>query len=65
MASITIHREFKDRHDLNNWVRGHCGVRAEVNKEHTLELSEEEMAKMSLSESDTVFGVKIKKNDKK
>lgn len=65
MASITIQREFKDRHDLDNWVRGHCGVKAEKNIEHTLELSQEEMTKMSLAESDTVFGVKVKKNDKK
>lgn len=61
MASITIQKEFKDRHDLDNWVRGHCGVKAENNKEHTLEISAEEMAKLALSENDTVFGVKIKK----
>ena len=65
MASITIQREFKDRHDLDNWVRGHCGVKADVNKEHTLELSPEEMTKMAVTESDTIFGVKIKKNEKK
>lgn len=61
MAQITIRKEFKDRVDLDNWVRGHCGVKAENNTEHGLELSTEEMEKLSLSEKDTVFGVRIQK----
>lgn len=61
MANITLTKEFKDRHELENWVRGHCGTRADKNTEHTLELSPEEMTKLSLGESDTVFGVRIQK----
>lgn len=65
MALISIQKEFKDRHDLDNWVRGHCGVKAEKNIEHTLELSQEEMTKMNLTESDNIFGVKVKKGEDK
>jgi len=58
---IKQERVFKDREELDAYVRSTYGDNAEKNKELTLELTQDEMTKFLLSEKTTVFGAKISK----
>jgi len=53
---------FNSRDDLDAHIRSRYGDDSNKNKDITLEMSTEEMSKLSLSEKNTVYGVKIKKS---
>ncbi len=65
MAKITINREFRDRTDLDEFVRSRLGSDAQKNSDHVIEASAEELTKLGLSESTTVFGVRVVTSKKK
>jgi hypothetical protein len=58
---IIINESFDNRADLDAYIKKTFGDDAEVNKSITIELPQEELSKLLLSEKVTVFGVKIKK----
>ena len=58
---IKLEKTFETRDDLDAHIRSVYGDNADINKEITLEMSEDEMQKMLLSEKTTIFGIKIKK----
>lgn len=61
MARLSFEKEFKNRTELDDYIRTRFGTDQQKNKEHTLELTADEMTALSLSETDTVFGIVISK----
>lgn len=60
---IQISKTFKEREDLDSFVRNNFGEDSNKNKEIVLELSEKELTDLSLSEETSVYGVKIRKEN--
>mgnify|MGYP001567578237 FL=1 len=58
---INIDKTFNGREELDAYVRNNFGEDSKANKDITLEMSQDEMAKHSLSESSVIYGAKIKK----
>ena len=61
MARIIVNKEFKTRGDLDSYVTSRFGKDESKNSEHVIELSEAEMATLSLSEDNSVYGVHVVK----
>ena len=61
---IKLNKTFSSREELDNFVRTSFGEDPIENKDIVLELSPEELASLSLSESSKVYGAKIKKEVK-
>lgn len=60
---ITTTKEFKSRDELDSYIRINFGEDAAKNKDVILELSDKELTDLSLSESTTVLGTRIKKKN--
>lgn len=60
LMKIQLTKNFETRSELDDYVRVTFGEDLEKNKGVILELSTEEMEKLSLSESTTVHGTKIR-----
>lgn len=58
---ITIEREFESRKDLDSFVKSRFGENAEANKNITIELDQDSMQRLSLSEKTTINGIKVVK----
>lgn len=58
---IVVEQDFKNRDELDTFVRSRFGDNSEVNKNIVLEIEEENMTALSLSESTTVHGVRVQK----
>lgn len=61
MSFIRVEKTFKDRGELDAYVRSTFGTEQVQNKDITLEIEEDKLKELSLSEDVTVYGVKIKK----
>lgn len=59
---IINNKQFESRNELDIFIRNTYGTDSIRNKELTMEIDEEELQKLFLSEKVTVYGVKIKKN---
>ena len=57
---ITHDKQFKDRAELEAFVRTRFGDDVKENKDSEIELTQEEADKFLLSDKTTVFGVKCK-----
>lgn len=57
---ISIVKSFSARHDLDDYIRGKFGEDANLNKDITFESTPENLQELQLSESSTVWGVKVK-----
>lgn len=60
---ITTTKEFKSRDELDSYIRINFGEDTAKNKDVILELSDKELTDLSLSESTTVLGTRIKKKN--
>ena len=58
---IIIDKEFVTREDLDQYVRTTFGDNPENNKEISLEMNQESLTKLQLSDKTTIYGVKVKK----
>ena len=58
--TIKIEQDFATRADLDSYVRSTFGENPDNNKAITLELTQMELDKLSLSDKTLVYGVKVK-----
>lgn len=61
MVRIIINKHFDDRFKLDDYVTLRFGRDPEKNKEHVMEMTDDEMKKCMLSEEDKIFGIAIRK----
>lgn len=58
---IKAEKTFGSREELDAYIRTTFGDNPEANKDIILEMPQEELTKLSLSDKVNVFGVKVKK----
>ena len=58
---IILNVDLKSRQEVDAFVQSQFGTDAGKNNMHVIELSQEKMTELGLSETATVFGVRIKK----
>jgi len=57
---IVIVKEFKERAELDNYIRTTYGENPDNNKDISIEETEEELTKLMLDENKTVWGIKVR-----
>ena len=58
---ILVDKEFDTRQDLDQYIRTTFGDNAETNKEVSLEMDQDTLQKLQLSDKSTIYGVKVRK----
>lgn len=61
MTKIIIDKEFETREELDQYIRITLGDNPALNKDVSLEMNQETLTRLSLSDKALIHGVKVKK----